>query len=86
MFGVMFGSIIFVIWNGMKMVNQNQLKPAEFFQFLLYTIMIGASFGGVSSLLGNIQKAIGATERLLELINLKSEENTNQSKNNIRKR
>ena len=80
---VMFGSIIFVIWNGMKMVNQNQLKPAEFFQFLLYTIMIGASFGGVSSLLGNIQKAIGATERLLELINLKSEENTNQSKKNI---
>ncbi len=80
---VMFGSIIFVIWNGMKMVNENQLKPAEFFQFLLYTIMIGASFGGVSSLLGNIQKAIGATERLLELIQMESEENYSQSNNAI---
>lgn len=66
---VMFGSIIFVIWNGMKMVNSNTLTNAEFFQFLLYTVMIAASFGGISSLIGNIQKAVGATERLLEIIN-----------------
>jgi len=82
---VMFGSIIFVIWNGMKMVNENLLNPAEFFQFLLYTIMIAASFGGVSSLLGNIQKAIGATERLLEIIKMNSEENYNKSKKGILK-
>ena len=70
---VMFGSIIFVIWNGMKMVNENTLSNAEFFQFLLYTVMIAASFGGISSLVGNIQKAVGATERLLEILNSKVE-------------
>lgn len=69
----MFGSIIFVIWNGMKMVNNGELDNQEFFQFILYTIMIGASFGGVSSLLGSIQKALGATERILEILKMNSE-------------
>jgi len=83
---VMFGSIIFVIWNGMKMVNSNNLTNAEFFQFLLYTVMIAASFGGISSLIGNIQKAVGATERLLEIINSEVEidiENTTTQKTPI---
>ena len=86
---VMFGSIIFVIWNGMKMVNSNNLTNAEFFQFLLYTVMIAASFGGISSLIGNIQKAVGATERLLEIINSEIEidiENTTTQKTPIFKK
>jgi ABC-type multidrug transport system fused ATPase/permease subunit len=86
---VMFGSIIFVIWNGMKMVNSNNLTNAEFFQFLLYTVMIAASFGGISSLIGNIQKAVGATERLLEIINSEVEidiENTTTQKTPIFKK
>jgi len=86
---VMFGSIIFVIWNGMKMVNSNTLTNAEFFQFLLYTVMIAASFGGISSLIGNIQKAVGATERLLEIINSEIEidiENTTIEKTPIFKK
>jgi len=70
---VMFGSIIFVIWYGMKMVNIGEMKEQEFFQFILYTIMIGASFGGISSLLGNIQKALGATERIVEILELSTE-------------
>jgi ABC-type multidrug transport system fused ATPase/permease subunit len=36
--------------------------------------MIGASFGGVSSLFGNLQKAVGATERLIEILNDESED------------
>ena len=75
---VMFGSIIFVIWNGIKLVNENSLSNAEFFQFLLYTVMIAASFGGISSLMGSIQKAVGATERLLEIINFKVEIDVNK--------
>lgn len=73
---VMFGSIVFVIWNGMNMVNAGEMQEQEFFQFILYTIMIGASFGGISSLLGSIQKAIGATERIIEIIALTGEKIT----------
>jgi len=70
---IMFGSIIFVIWQGIHMVSDNSISNAQFFQFLLYTIMIAASFGGISSLIGNIQKAVGATERLLEILNKDTE-------------
>ena len=35
--------------------------------------MIAASFGGISSLMGTIQKEVGATERLLEILNSKVE-------------
>ncbi len=75
---VMFGSIIFVIWQGMRMVQlgpeNGGIRSDEFFQFIFYTVMIGASFGGVSSLFGNLQKAVGATERLMEILGEKSEE------------
>lgn len=75
---VMFGSVIWVIWQGMMMVqlgpDNGGITSAEFFKFLLLTVMIGASFGGVSSLFGNIQKAVGATERLMEILEEESEE------------
>ncbi|MBT6514975.1 MAG: ATP-binding cassette domain-containing protein [Crocinitomicaceae bacterium] len=74
----MFGSVIWVIWQGMGMVQMGPenggITSAEFFKFLLLTVMIGASFGGVSSLFGNIQKAVGATERLMEILEEKSED------------
>ena len=60
----------------MNMVNAGEMQEQEFFQFILYTIMIGASFGGISSLLGSIQKAIGATERIIEIIALSGEKIT----------
>lgn len=76
----MFGSVIWVIWQGMGMVQMGPenggITSAEFFKFLLLTVMIGASFGGVSSLFGNIQKAVGATERLMEILEEKSEDLT----------
>ena len=67
------------------MVNSGEMKEQQFFQFILYTIMIGASFGGISSLLGNIQKALGATERIIETLELSTENvllnSTNNQKN-----
>ena len=81
----MFGSIVFVIWNGMNMVNMGEMEEQEFFQFILYTIMIGASFGGISSLLGNIQKALGATERIVEILGLSTENILTKSNNDYAK-
>ena len=75
---MMFGSIIVVIWQGMIMVQlgpeNGGIENRQFHQFLLYTIMIGASFGGVSNLFASLQKAVGATERLIEILNEKSED------------
>lgn len=63
-----FGSVSFIVWSGTNMVKANEIPLNDFVKFILYTIFIAASFGGVSSLYGSIQKAIGATERLLDLV------------------
>lgn len=70
---VMFGSVIVVIWQGTLMVQNGSIDGADFNKFILYTVMIGASFGGVSSLFGNIQRAVGATERLMGILEEESE-------------
>jgi ABC-type multidrug transport system fused ATPase/permease subunit len=81
---VMFGSVVLVIWQGVSMVQlgpeNGGISNQQFNQFLLYTIMIGASFGGVSNLFASLQKAVGATERLLEILEEESEDVSIDSK------
>lgn len=64
----LFGSIIFVIWNGVTMVHHGDLKVGTMFQFILYSVFVGASIGGIAELYAQLQKAVGATERILELL------------------
>jgi ABC-type multidrug transport system fused ATPase/permease subunit len=73
-----FGSVSFIVWSGTNMVKSNEIPLNDFVKFILYTIFIAASFGGVSSLYGSIQKAIGATERLLDLVE-EPEENISET-------
>lgn len=69
----MFGAVTIVIWKGMEMVHAGDLNMENFMRFILFTIFLGASFGGISSMFGTIQKAIGATERLMDLLDENSE-------------
>jgi ABC transporter fused permease/ATP-binding protein len=64
----LFGSIIFVIWNGVTMVHNGELQVGTMFQFILYSVFVGASIGGIAELYAQLQKAVGATERVLELL------------------
>lgn len=77
-----FGSISFIVWSGTNMVKAGELPINDFVKFILYTIFIAASFGGISTLYGSIQKAIGATERLLDLI--EEEEESIKDENQIK--
>jgi ABC-type multidrug transport system fused ATPase/permease subunit len=63
-----FGAIISVIWFGTKQVHEGNLKMGELFSFVLYTVFIGASVGGLADLYSKIQKAIGSSEALLEIL------------------
>lgn len=63
-----FGAIVFVIWYGVRMVNTGELSIGSMFQFVLYSVFVGASIGGIAELYASIQKAIGATERIFEII------------------
>ncbi|RZJ64215.1 MAG: ATP-binding cassette domain-containing protein [Flavobacterium sp.] len=64
----LFGSIVAVVWYGVTLIIGGEMKIGELISFVLYSIFVGASFGGVAELYAQIQKAIGATERVFELL------------------
>ena len=74
-----FGAIIAVIWFGTKQVYLNQVNDTvdfgvgDLFSFVIYTVFIGASVGGLADLYSKIQKAIGASEDLLKIHNIETE-------------
>ena len=67
----LFGAIVFIVWQGLLMTQGNnpELSNEGFYQFVLFTIMMGASVGSLPDLYSNIQKTIGATENLMEILN-----------------
>jgi len=71
----LFGAISVVIWQGIIMVHAGTLQMDEFVRFIFFTVFLGASFGGIGTMMGSIQKAVGATERLMDIVNQETEEN-----------
>ena len=71
----LFGAIVFIVWQGLLMTQgaNPELSKEGFYQFVLFTIMMGASVGSLPDLYANIQKAIGATENLMDIVNGQSE-------------
>lgn len=64
----LFGSIVGVIWYGARLVNQDEMTFGNLIQFVLYSVFVGASIGGIAEMYAQIQKAIGAAERILEIM------------------
>jgi ABC-type multidrug transport system fused ATPase/permease subunit len=71
----LFGTIVFIIWQGLIMTQgpNPELSSKDFFSFIMYTIMMGASIGSLPDLYASIQKSIGATENLMDIINTPGE-------------
>lgn len=67
----LFGAIVFIIWEGLQMTMGPgaTLNKADFFSFIMFTIFMGASIGSLPNLYAQIQKAIGSTEHLMNIIN-----------------
>jgi ATP-binding cassette subfamily B protein len=66
---VVFGGIVFVLWVGSQDVLAGRMSAGELGQFLLYAIILGVSTAGLSEIWGELQRAAGAAERLVELLN-----------------
>ncbi len=64
----LFGAIVAVIWYGVKLASTGQLLIGDLISFILYSAFVGASFGGVAELYAQIQKAVGAVERVFEIL------------------
>ena len=63
-----FGAVVLVLWLGAHDVLDGRMSAGQLGQFILYTVMVAASIGALSEVWGDVQRAAGATERLMELL------------------
>lgn len=83
----LFGCVVAVVWYGITLTIKGEVEGVgDLISFVLYTTFIGASFGGIAEMYAQIQKAVGATERVFELLEETPEEiNTNSKAHTIEK-
>lgn len=63
-----FSVIVFVLWVGAQQVTAGTMTLGDLTQFVLYAVLIAGSIGALSETWGDLQRAAGATERLVELM------------------
>jgi ATP-binding cassette subfamily B protein len=66
---LVFGAIVYVLWLGAHAVIEGRTSAGLLTQFILYAAMVAGAAGALAEVLGDVQRAAGATERLLELLN-----------------
>ena len=65
---IMFGSIIFIIWRAALMVQNGEMASGTLFGFVLYTGFIAGAIGGFANLYATIASAIGAIDRVFDIM------------------
>ncbi|HTJ50229.1 MAG TPA: ABC transporter transmembrane domain-containing protein, partial [Cyclobacteriaceae bacterium] len=75
---VIFGGIVAVGGYGANLVQSGSIKVGELFSFVIYTSLIGFSIGGLGDIYTQLQRAIGSSERVLEILNEKDEAEPSQ--------
>ena len=68
----LFGAMVAVIWRGAVMMSAGIIDAGELFSFVIYSGFVGGTIGGLANVFTQIQKFIGATEELFDI--LKEEE------------
>ncbi len=72
---VLFSGIVALMWYGASLVSSGAMSSGDLFGFVLYTAFIGGSIAGLGDLYGQLQRAIGASERVMEIIREEEEVN-----------
>ncbi|MBK9469206.1 MAG: ATP-binding cassette domain-containing protein [Gammaproteobacteria bacterium] len=62
------GAVGAMIWVGGNDVIAGRTTPGELTAFIFYAVMVAAAAGALSEVIGDLQRAAGATERLMELL------------------
>ncbi len=75
----LFGGMISIIWYGATLLQNGDISMGDLISFVLYTAFIGGSIAGLGDLFGQVQRAIGASERILEIHQEAQEEINNDS-------
>lgn len=69
----LFGGIVAVGWYGARLVQSEAITVGELFSFIFYTSFIGFSIAGLGDIYAQVQRSIGASERVLEILRLPDE-------------
>lgn len=63
-----FTGIVGVLWIGARDVRAGGMTPGELVQFVIYAVLVAGAVGALSEIWGEVQRAAGATERLVEML------------------
>ncbi len=70
---LMFGAIATVLWIGGREVIAGTISPGDLSAFVFYAVVVAGAVGGISEIIGDLQRAAGAAERLVELLHQRSD-------------
>ena len=66
---VVFMSVVVMLWIGARDVQAGRLSAGTLAQFVIYAMMVASALAALAQYWGELQRAVGATERLVELLN-----------------
>ncbi|WGL18527.1 ABC transporter transmembrane domain-containing protein [Microbulbifer bruguierae] len=70
---LMFGAVSGLIWVGGNDMIAGRISSGDLAAFVFYAVMMGSAVATISEVYGELQRATGATERLMDLLNVKAE-------------
>ena len=65
---LVFSAVVGVLWVGARDVREGAMTPGELVQFVIYAVMVSGAVASLSEIWGELQRAAGATERMVELL------------------
>jgi ABC-type multidrug transport system fused ATPase/permease subunit len=72
----LFGALIAVIWKGAMLIAAGEIESGQLFSFVLYSGFIGGTIGGMANVYARIQRFLGATEDIFEIMESPEEDIT----------
>lgn len=70
----LFGGMVGIMWYGAYLLQNGEMLAGELISFFFYTAFIGGSIAGLGDMYGQVQRAIGASERILEILDENQEQ------------
>jgi ABC-type multidrug transport system fused ATPase/permease subunit len=69
-----FGAIAFVMWYGANMIQAGQLTMGSLTMFVIFSMFVGGTFAGFADMFSQLQKTLGATQSVREILRAEGED------------
>ena len=74
----LFGALVAVIWKGASLIASGEMASGQLFSFVIYSGFIGGSVGGLADVYSRLQRAMGATEAIMAMLDEQPETSNQQ--------